>query len=249
MVQIKDLSNITTRDVNSAPQKVYYSDYLGVVRYEDALELQQELVRARVDAVLPDEVLLMQHPPVYTIGRFRGEKDVLVPYELLRRKGIDIIHTNRGGSVTYHGPGQLVSYPILNLQEAGIGIRAYIWKLEEVVITLLSTLGIPAHRIAEYPGGVWVDEKKICSIGIHVSRHISMHGLALNVNTDLDYFNHINPCGMTGNVMTSISRIMKQSVHMEAIVETFLDSFSQIFGMTCKRGLYKCPDIIDARNG
>ncbi|GAJ21273.1 unnamed protein product, partial [marine sediment metagenome] len=141
-------------------------------------------------------------PPVVTIGRFRGEEDLTVPPETLAREGIAVFHTNRGGGVTYHGPGQLIGYPILNLKETGLGVREYIWKLEAVIIKLLLTSGINGYRIAGYPG-VWVGEKKVCSIGIHVSRYITMHGFALNISNDLRYFQYIRPCGLGSEVMTS----------------------------------------------
>ena len=158
--------------------------------YELALKQQQRLAQARAEGDIPDVVLLLQHPPVFTIGRFRGGEDIIVPPD-----GIAIFHTNRGGGITYHGPGQLVGYPILNLKENGLGVREYIWKLEEVIINLLLSLGIRGHRVAKYPGGVWVGNQKVCSIGIHVSRYITTHGFALNVNPDLRYFEYIKPCG------------------------------------------------------
>jgi len=210
--------------------------YLGITPYEAALRLQEMLVRARGKGDIPDVLLLLQHPPVFTVGRFRGEEDVLVPPEILAQQGIAVVPTNRGGGITYHGPGQLVGYPIFNLRENRLGVREFIWRLEEFIISLLLTLGIQGHRVDRYPGSVWVDKKKVCSIGIHVGNYITMHGFALNVNTDLQPFEYINPCGTKGNIMTSISKVSGYPVEPEAIIEALLDSFSEIFGLRCERG-------------
>jgi len=207
-------------------QKIYVAEYLGVVPYELALKQQEILRQARAEGNVPDIVLLLQHPPVYTIGRFRGEEDIITPPE-----GVEVFRTNRGGSITYHGPGQLVGYPILNLKENGLGVREYIWKLEEVIINLLLGFGIQGYRAAKYPGGVWVDEKKVCSIGIHVSRFITTHGFALNVNPDLQYFEYIKPCGLEDGVMTSISKLLGYPIEVESIIESLLNSFSETFGL------------------
>ncbi len=230
-------------------EKVYIADYLGETPYGLALKRQQGLMQARAEGSIPDVVLLLQHPPVFTIGRFRGEEDIIVPPETLTQEGIAVFHTNRGGSITYHGPGQLVGYPILDLKENGLGIRQYIWKLEAVIIKLLHALGIQGYRVAQYPGGVWVGEEKVCSIGIHASHYITMHGFALNVNTDLQHFEYINPCGIEGNVMTSISKILGNHIELEAIIEAFFNSFSEIFGLRRERGLEKCLNMLDALSG
>ncbi len=228
--------------------KVYVADYLGVIPYELALKLQQELVQVRAEGTIPDVLLLLQHPPVFTIGRFRGEEDIIASAETLTQEGIAVFHTNRGGSITYHGLGQLVGYTILNLKENGLGVREYIWKLEEVIIKLLLTLGIKSHRAAEYPG-VWVGEEKVCSVGIHVSRHITMHGFALNVNTDLRHFEYIKPCGIKGVIMTSISKLLGYSVEVQTVIGSLLHSFSETFGLKSERGLEKCLNMLDTRSG
>jgi lipoate-protein ligase B len=125
--------------------KVYVADYLGTVPYEPALRLQQRLMQARLEDVIPDVLLLLQHPPVFTIGRFRGEEDINASQEMLTQEGIAVSHTNRGGGITYHGPGQLVGYPILNLKENNPDIREYIWRLEEVIIRLLPSFNIQIY--------------------------------------------------------------------------------------------------------
>jgi len=232
----------------STNKKVYDAAYLGLMPYELALKLQRRLAKARAQGSVPDVLLLLQHPPVFTIGRFRGEEDIIISLEKLQQEGMAVFHTNRGGSITYHGPGQLVGYPILNLAENGLGVREYIWKLEEIIIKLLLILGIQGHRVAKYPG-VWVDGKKVCSIGVHVSHHITMHGFALNVNTDLRHFEYINPCGIKGQVMTSISKLLGYPIEVEAIIDALLDSFSAIFGLKRERGLDKCLAMLDVLSG
>jgi len=227
--------------------KVYVADYLGVVPYESALKRQQILVQARAEGKIPDVLLLLQHPPVFTIGRFRGEEDLVVSADVLTQEGIAVIHSSRGGSITYHGPGQLIGYPILNLKENGLGVREYIRKLEAVIIETLLELGIRSHRAADYPG-VWVDGEKICSLGIHVSRYITMHGFALNVNTDLQHFEYIKPCGIKGAVMTSISKLLGYPVEVETVIGSLLHSFSETFGLTCERG-FKCLNMLDVLSG
>lgn len=241
--------NISTKNKNGVSgtpgetalicKKECIADYLGVMPYEQALKLQEALAQARAEGRIPDVLLLLQHPPVFTIGRFMGEEDIIVPAETLTRESIAVVHTNRGGGVTYHGPGQLVAYPILNIRESHLGVREYICKLEEVVIRLLLSLGIQGYRTAKCPGGVWVDGCKICSIGIYISRGITMHGLAINTSTNLRHFAYINPCGLRGDMMTSISKLLGKLMEPEDIIDDFLASFSQTFGLRNERGLAK----------
>jgi lipoate-protein ligase B len=216
----------------STLKKACIAAYLGMVPYERALKLQQGLVQARAEGKIGDVLLLLQHPPVFTIGRFKGEEGITVPLDTLAREGIAVVHTDRGGGITYHGPGQLVGYPILNIKENGPGVRQYIQKLEATVIKLLLALGIQGQTVAEYPG-VWVGEKKVCSIGIHVSHHITTHGFALNVSNDLRYFGYIRPCGLSGEVMTSVLELSGHRVAIGTIIDTLLWSFSKILGLTC----------------
>ena len=232
----------------STGNKVCTANYLGILPYEFALKLQQGLMLARAEGNIPDVLLLLQHPPVFTIGRFRGGEDLVVPPEKLTQEGIALFHTNRGGGITYHGPGQLVGYPILDLKQSDLGVRQYIWKLETVIINLMLALGIQGHRVANYPG-VWIGEGKVCSIGIHVSRHITMHGFALNVSNDLQYFEYIKPCGLGSEVMTSLSQILGHQVEVESIVDNLLHSFSETFGLSCEQGDSKWLAMLDALSG
>ena len=212
------------------PRRTYIARYLGMVPYESALRCQRALMRLRAEGTIPDVVLLLQPPHVYTVGRFKGAEDIIVPPE-----EIPVFHTERGGGITYHGPGQLVGYPILDLREKGLGVREYIWRLEEVIINLLRAFGLQGHRNGNYPGGVWVDSKKVCSIGIHVSHRITTHGFALNISNDLRFFEYIRPCGLRGQVMTSLSELLGHAVEIETVVENLLYSFSQVFMVRVRR--------------
>jgi lipoate-protein ligase B len=222
--------------------------YLGLIEYERCLVLQQTLQEKRIQGVIPDVLLLLQHFPVFTLGRFRGIDHLIVPQEALPQKGITIFHTNRGGGITYHGPGQLVVYPVLNLKENHIGVREYIWKLEDVVLKSLQDYGIKGKRVYGYTG-VWIGNKKVCSIGIHVSHQVTTHGFALNINTDLEYFNYINPCGLPGEVMTSISEMMGYQFEFENILKNIVTNFSKVFGLRCYQGNDKCLITLEDRNG
>jgi lipoate-protein ligase B len=202
---------------------------LGVIDYEAALKLQNRLVEARADAEIGDAILFLQHPPVITMGKSGKVQNVLAP-ETIREKNIRIIFTDRGGDVTYHGPGQLVVYPILNLRDHGLSVPGYVWKLEETVIRVLARFGIDAARV-EKMRGVWVGKEKIAALGVHLSRWISKHGLALNVTTNLDPFDLINPCG-TGRRVTSLARILGRELSMEEVESLMIQSFAEIFGLT-----------------
>jgi len=229
-------------------KKACIAPYLGMVPYEVALELQQRLAQARAEGRIGDVLLLLQHPSVFTVGRFKGGEGITVPPQMLAREGIAVCPTNRGGGITYHGPGQLVGYPILDLKENGLGVREYIWKLEAAVIKTLLALGIQGYRLAGYPG-VWASGKKVCSIGIHVSHGITTHGFALNVATDLRYFEYMRPCGLTGEVMTSISELAGHPVETGEIIKKLLPSFSEVFGLTCEQESDRWLATLDARSG
>ena len=177
---------------------------LGLIDYPSALALQRALHQRVTNGELPALLLLLQHPHVYTLGRRGAETDILASPDTIHELGVEVYHTDRGGEVTYHGPGQLVGYPILDLRAAGMGPLAYVRTLERVIISTLAELGIHATS-EDRPTGVWVNDAKIAAIGVRVSRGVTMHGFALNVNSDLSYFNHIVPCGMPGASVTSIA--------------------------------------------
>jgi lipoyl(octanoyl) transferase len=202
---------------------------MGIIDYEAALKLQNRLAQARMDGEIEDTILFLQHPPVITMGKSGKIHNVLAP-QTIQEENIKVIFTDRGGDVTYHGPGQLVVYPILSLRNYGLSVPGYVWKLEETVIRLLARFGIEAAR-EEKMRGVWVGKEKIAALGVHLSRWISKHGLALNVNTNLDAFELINPCG-TGRRATSMARILGREASMEEIETLMIESFAEVFGMT-----------------
>jgi len=208
---------------------------LGLVDYHKGLLLQERLLDSRKSGAIPDVLLLFQHPSVFTMGRSGIVENIIVPEETLVKEGIPVFHTNRGGDITYHGPGQLVAYPILNLREDGLTVHQYVWDLEEIVIRTLADFGIGGQRVSGRRG-VWVGRQKICALGLRISREVSMHGFALNVNTNLKYFTYIIPCGITGVSITSVSKLLGHEVEIGEIQENLLRHFSQVFRLTLEYG-------------
>jgi lipoyl(octanoyl) transferase len=178
---------------------------LGRVDYGAALELQQQLAAERKQGLIPDQLLLLEHPHVITLGRNGHLENLLADSHVLDRAGISFFPADRGGDITYHGPGQLVGYPILDLREWKRDVGAYVRAIEQVILDTLAEFGIPAGRIPKLTG-VWVDGRKIAAIGVHISRWVTSHGFALNVATDLSYFHYIVPCGLTKPV-TSMAQL------------------------------------------
>jgi len=169
---------------------------LGRIRYGDALAIQQQLAADRKQGLVSDQLLLLEHPHVITMGRNGRAENLLASDEVMERTGIEYFPTDRGGDVTYHGPGQLVGYPIMDLREWKRDVGAYVRALEQTIIDTLAEYGIEAGRIPKLTG-VWVGDRKIAAIGVHLSRWVTSHGFALNVSTDLSYFQYIVPCGLT----------------------------------------------------
>jgi len=182
---------------------------LGRMSYSDAFAIQQQIASERKQGTGVDHLLFVEHPHVVTIGRNGHEENVLATEETLRRAGIELYETDRGGDVTYHGPGQIVAYPIVDLREWKRDVGAFVRAIEQVLIDTLTDFGIEGRRIAKLTG-VWVEERKIAAIGIHLSRWISTHGWALNVSTDLRYFRYIVPCGLARPV-TSMAELGVQA--------------------------------------
>jgi len=207
---------------------------LGRLSYADAYARQTALSGERKQGLIPDQLLLVEHPHVLTLGRNGHKENVLLSAERLAELGIEFFESNRGGDITYHGPGQIVGYPIIDLREWKRDVVAYVRGIEEVVIATLRRFGIEGSRD---PGatGVWTPQGKICAIGVHISRWVSTHGFALNWTTDLDYFRHIVPCGLARPV-TSMEqlgvRVERAAVH-QALVEEFARVFNYELAPVC----------------
>ena len=194
--------------------------------YGAALELQQRLVAERKQGLIADQLLLLEHPHVITLGRNGRMENLLAGDEVLRRAGISFYPTDRGGDVTYHGPGQLVGYPIVDLREWSRDVGAYVRALEQAIIDTLADFGIAAGRIPKLTG-VWVGEQKIAAIGVHISRWVTSHGFALNVTTDLSYFQYIVPCGLTKPV-TSMARL-GAAPGLHEVSRSLAEHFGRVF--------------------
>jgi len=199
---------------------------LGRIDYGPALELQKSLEAERKRGEIPDQLLLLEHPHVITLGRNGHMENLLAGEDVLGRSGISFYPTNRGGDITYHGPGQLVGYPIMDLREWKRDVGAYVRSIEQVIIDTLGDYGIGAERIPKLTG-VWVEGRKIAAIGVHISRWVTSHGFALNVATDLSYFQYIVPCGLTKPV-TSMQRLGVGAT-IEEVSARLAGHFARIF--------------------
>ena len=209
-------------------------EQLGRVDYAEALALQRERVAQRKAGTIPDTLLLLEHPHVYTLGRNAKREHLLASEERLRALGAEVSETDRGGDITYHGPGQLVGYPIFDLTEHCRDISWYMRSLEEVFIEVARDFGVEAGRVARAPG-VWVGNAKLVALGVHLSRWVTSHGFAFNVNTDLRYFDWIVPCGLRDKGVTSLEKLLGRRVEMESVVERVVDRFGQVFGVEMQR--------------
>lgn len=244
-------------------QRVIYKD-LGRVRYKDAWDYQENLLQENVKVksylmnrqrshspsgtgvehqpadmatVTTSYFLLCEHPPVYTLGKSGSLSNVLISEEEMQQKGIEFYKTNRGGDITFHGPEQVVGYPIIDLEKLYTDIGRYLRELEEVIILTLAEYGITGER-SKGETGVWIEpgragrERKICAMGVRCSRWITMHGFALNVNTDLSYFDHIIPCGILNKQVTSIQKELQKKVDMQEVKEKLQRNFENVFGVS-----------------
>ena len=201
---------------------------LGTTSYKDTWELQKKLVDLRYKSRIPDCLLLTEHLPVITMGRGTLMQNLLCSPEELRSRGVDLFSIERGGDITFHGAGQLVAYPIVDLNNRGRDLHEYLRDLERLVIATLGDLGLKAE-IKRGLTGVWVDSHKLAAIGVAVSRWVTYHGLALNVNTDLDYFKLINPCGITQYPVGSASRMVGRNLDMAQVADLLSDNFARMF--------------------
>ncbi len=201
---------------------------LGRWDYGRAWELQAALVRARIAGDVPDLFLLVEHPHVYTVGRGGDGRHILWDEATMKAKGVTVYHVDRGGDVTYHGPGQAVGYPIVSLRDRGLDPHRYLRDIEEVLIRTLADYGIQGQRV---PGmtGVWVDNAKVAAIGVKFTRAVTSHGFALNVNTDLSYFLGIVPCGLTNRAVTSMQALLGRPVDMREVHAALARHFAHVF--------------------
>ncbi len=202
---------------------------LGSVSYRNAWDLQKFLQAEQIEGRRGPCVLFVEHPPVITIGRRGNNDDVVAPRKVLERRGIEVTETDRGGEVTYHGPGQLVVYPLLNVQALKLGLHEYMRALEEVIIRTVSDFGLKGYRV-DGRTGVWVGREKICALGIRVRRWWTIHGLALNVSTDLNHFGMIVPCGIRDRGVTSLARILEDACpSMNEVRNAVRHHFAEVF--------------------
>ncbi len=213
---------------------------LGLTPYQQAWELQREIFRGVIAGEEDDTLILVQHPHVYTFGRGADMGNFLLSDEKRQAIGAEKFEIERGGDVTYHGPGQLVGYPILNLAHFKEDLGWYLRAIEDTIIHVLATYDVNGFRI---PGrtGVWVGdagcEEKICAIGVHASRWCTMHGFAFNVNTDLSYFEHIIPCGISDRGVTSLGKLLRKTIPMDEIMERYVEAFSTVFHVIFKESI------------
>jgi len=204
---------------------------LPIIEYQKARDLQSYLVSARKDKIIDSNIILiLEHPPVFTLGRRGGLENLCVSESFLEKSKIPVIHVERGGDITFHGPGQIVVYPIINLEKAKLAVTDYVSNLEEVMIQTAKDTGVQAQRNG-LNRGIWVGKKKLGSIGIAVRRGISFHGMALNVNLPLEPFNWINPCGLQNIKMTTIQQELSHPVSMPHVRQTIKQRFESVFGI------------------
>ncbi len=229
-------------------QTITYQN-LGQVEYKRGWDYQEELFQKVLAARSGDEnpsgkgyLLFCEHPHVYTLGKSGASNNLLISDAFLKQIDATFFQTNRGGDITYHGPGQIVAYPIFDLEAFGISLKEYIHQLEETIIATLKHYGITATRL-DGATGVWLDvgvqgkERKICAIGVRASRYVTMHGLAFNVNTNLDYFSYINPCGFVDKGVTSMQKELGRPIDFAEVQDVLLNSFISLFGFSITKSI------------
>lgn len=223
--------------------EIVYTNF-GLVEYQEAWNRQQALFDKLVDrklhgATADDVLILCEHPHVYTLGKSGQNANLLISDEFLSRIGATYHRIDRGGDITYHGPGQIVGYPIIDLEKFGVSLKEYIHQVEEVIIRAIAHYGLDGQRL-DGATGVWLDPnvagraRKVCAIGVKASRFITMHGFALNVNTNLDYFSYINPCGFVDKGVTSLEKELGAPLDMDEMRGIIVEKFLEVFGATLK---------------
>jgi lipoyl(octanoyl) transferase len=218
----------------SRPLEVHW---LGTVPYAEGADLQKRLVEQRKIDAIPDQLLLLEHPPVITLGvKTRDDRSHIVATPAaLEDEGVEVVETGRGGDVTYHGPGQLVGYPIIDLRPDRCDVHRYVRDLEEMLIRAVSHFGVTATRM---PGltGVWVGDNKLAAIGVRIARWVTSHGFALNVTTNLDHFDLIVPCGIPDRGVTSLTRLTSRPITVEAVIPAITGTFAEVFDRIVQPG-------------
>ena len=204
---------------------------IGQCRYEPALELQEELVAKRKAGDIRDTLVLVEHDPVFTLGRNAKEKNILLPRNEIEKRGVDVVEIGRGGDVTYHGPGQIVAYPIIDLKARGNGVLWYVNSLEEIIIKVLADYGIIAEGGRE-DRGVWIGNEKIAALGVRITRGVTMHGFALNVRLDMQPYSWIIPCGIPDKGVTSMN-LFKDDICISEVKESIITCFREVVYNFC----------------
>jgi len=230
---------------------------LDLLEYKRALDLQIQTLNAKIDnGLVEDQIFFVEHPSVFTLGKRGGKENLSVSKKFLNDKGIDLVQTDRGGNITYHGPGQAVMYPIVDLEKNKIGVKEFVYGLEEIMKQTAADFDIDANR-DKRNHGIWVKNSKIGSVGISIKKGISFHGLAMNINPDLKPFSWINPCGLANVSMTSIEKEIAKSeldfdskdhaISMDKIKTGFIKHFSSVFGYkkTTMESITKVKDLIN----
>jgi lipoyl(octanoyl) transferase len=219
----------------NAKERIFWAVDLGVVPYASACDLQRELVQARKVDAIPDLLLLCEHPHVITLGRNGKREHLRASSRVLEQMRVEFHPTDRGGDITYHGPGQIVGYPVLDLTEHRRDVRWYVEQLEEVMLRTTAAFGIAGKRLVG-AHGVWVDtpvgEEKLAALGVRLSRWVTSHGFAYNVSTDLRYFDLIVPCGIPDKRATSLERLLGRAVSREEVLSLLTQQFGNVFGLT-----------------
>jgi len=213
--------------VNKELRKLVYCD-LGLIDYKDAWDIQKSIHQLRVENKIDDVLFLLEHPHTYTLGKTADKENLVSDSKYLNENNISVYDIDRGGDITYHGPGQIVGYPIISLTDWQQDTHKYLRAIEEVILKVCEEYGLKGSRVDKYTG-VWIDDRKICAIGIKVSRWITMHGFAFNVNTDLKLFNGIIPCGITDKDVTSLNRELKTEIHINEVKEKIIYHFNDFF--------------------
>jgi lipoate-protein ligase B len=213
---------------------------LGCVAYAWAYALQDELQEKRIRGEISDTLLLLEHPPTLTLARGDDRKYILVGEEVLKQKGVEVFATDRGGAITYHGPGQIVGYPIVDLAGREKDVHLYVRNLESAIIETLAAFSISAGRDPHHVG-VWVGEEKIAAIGVKIRKWVTKHGFAVNVNSNLSHFELIHPCGITDRGVTSMKKILGRDIPMCDVNRVLAEKFCRIFNMKCINSVFSTP--------